>query len=764
MGMDAPTKLQLLPLHTHTSYSVLDGASDIEEYVEWCKQNGANALGVSDHGWVIGALDLYEQCKKAGITPLPGCEFYVAPEADYQFAKKPYDYWHVTAWATSEQGYRNLIKLGSLSFTEKLPDGRKRVVKKVGSDKPRITLDELFQFHEGLVIGSGCLIGSINKALLQGEHSGAERNLLRLFDAFRGRMFIELMPHHCTHDFHRPSKSFVRNECNDFAKDGDIQKACNLKNIELSQKYKIPLLMTVDSHFVKPESKAVQDVLLQNGDPDGWRFHNSYHMVTTQQAWDHWRTTYGSGPDQAKLFAEAVENNHVIAEMAKGLSIKDSYHQPTIELPVDIQSSPLSEAEKHKVLILRKVEEHGRMKWDDPKYVTRLQTELSVICNNGIIDFASYFLFLEHWGEWTRAHSILSAPGRGSGAGSLLCYLLKITHLNPFMYNLPFERFLSMGRLKRGKFPDIDWDLGQRDILIAKLQETYGDKFAQCSTHGTLKIKSAIKDACRVILSWNGQDSRVDAVTKTIPNTPTGVADEDFLMGYTDGDGHIHEGHLDQNPILKKFFDDHQDVFQMVLKLLGIPRSVGRHASAYFISDRPIWESVPTCNINGNVVTQYTAVPSEKAGLIKFDLLRINTLADIAGCVRLVQQRLGYKVWTKRFTFNKEQFEIWQGDLGVDQLPMTDGRILDLYDLPEDQSVFAQFDQGNTETVFQMNTPLLTAFAKRIRPRSIQDLSAIVALVRPGPLTAKIEDGVTTMTEAYIGRRSGHDEGYLPAS
>ena len=484
-------------------------------------------------------------------------------------------------------------------------------------------------------------------------------------------------------------------------------------------------------------------------------------MLRTEDAWAHWEGVYGSDQESCSTFQRAVEANYEIADRAKGFTkIKDPFHQPEVIIPQDIKAAVPTEEEALKLLLLRKISENGRMRWEDRGYVDRLNKEMKVICDNGIINFARYFLFLEHWNQWTRDHSILSAPGRGSGAGSLLCYLLKITHLNPFDLGLPFERFLSMGRLKRGKFPDIDWDLGQRDLLIAKLSETYTDRFAQCSTHGTLKVKSAIKDACRVLLGWNSSHPEVDQLTKTIPPTPTGVDDEKFLVGYTDAENTKHEGHIDSNPLLKRFFEAHPEVFKMVLKLLGIPRSVGRHASAYFISDRPIWESVPTCNISGNIVTQYTAKPSEKAGLIKFDLLRVNTLSDISGCVRLVQQRMGYKVARERMTIKNESFDVWKGELGVDQVPMPDGQVLDIYQLPPDNAVFDDFAQGKTETVFQMNTPLLTAFCKRVKPRSLRDLSAIVALVRPGPLTADTgiplnNDTNYTMTEAFIARRDG---------
>ena len=741
--MDTPTKQQLVPLHVHTNYSVLDGASGISDYIKWCKENDSPGLGITDHGWVIGLRELIEKSKDAGITPLPGCEFYLIPPVDYPFKGKPYDYFHITIWAINEVGYRNLLKLGSISFQKDIINGKKRVVSKFGSEKPRITFDELFSYHEGLVAGSGCLIGTLNKGFLNGEWSGAIQNLSRLLEVFKGRLFVEILPHSCTHDYDRKTKAFKPNECTDFSPDGDLQKACNLANIKIAREFNLPLLMTVDSHFVKPEEKSVQDVLLQNGDDSGWRFFNSYHQLTTEQAWEHWRFRYGSDIEQRRIFAEAVENNHLIVEMAKDFNIKDSYRQPAI----DLQGEPDLES-----LILKKVMKHGRMR---PEWAARLKYELDVICHNGTINFSPYFLFLEQWAEWTRKHSILSAPGRGSAAGSLLCYLLKITHLNPFKQRLPFERFLSLGRIKRKKYPDIDWDCSDRDPLLSKLKETYGDKMAQCSTHGTLRIKSAIKDACRVILKWNSDDPRVNEITKPIPMTPTGVSDRDFLLGYVDPEGNIHQGYLEQDKRLQDFFNQYSTIYEMVLKLIGIPRSVGRHASSYFISDSAISDSVPTCTISDEICTQYTAAWAEKSGLIKFDFLRVNTLSDISSAIRLIQKRLGYRVEEREVLFNRDKYTVIEGDLEIDQLPMRDGRILDVYDLPEDPAVFDDLCEGKTETIFQLQTSALTSLTKRIKPRSVEEISALVALVRPGPMQGFIEDGQTTMTEAYIRRKHG---------
>jgi DNA polymerase-3 subunit alpha len=778
---DSPTKLQLCPLHTHSTYSVLDGVSTIDEYLKWCVQNGAPALSLTDHGYQIGNLELYHKARKAGITPIPGCEFYVAPDSDYKFNSKPYDYYHVTAWAINETGYRNLMHLGSLSWKADEIQGwsyskksgktdfqpKSRVVKKWGTQlKPRITIDELLEHNEGIVLGSGCLIGMLGKALISGEGAGAKKNLDRLLEVYRGRLFMEIMPHSCDHDYNRTSKQFEPNECTDFSPTGDLQYSVNQKIIEYARAEKLPLILTVDSHFVAPSSKPVQDVLLQNGDPQGWRFYNSYHMMTTEDAWSHWKKAYGNDAEQRKIFTEAVESNHIIAGVAKGLSIKDEYHQPTPILPPEISSAQVSEGDKLKLHVLRQIKFHGRMK-DDPKWRDRLAMELSVIADNGTIDFLPYFIFLEHWGRWAAEHSILSAPGRGSGAGSLLCYLLKITHLDPFRFELPFERFLSSARIHRGKFPDIDWDTGNRDLLVSKLHEHYGpeDKIAQCSTLQTIKSRSALRDACRVLLGWSGTDPRVDEVCKSISLEPQGVNSKDFLVGYRTPDGDYIEGELLNNKKLADFMDAYPQVKEMVLSLLGIPKAISRHASAYLISNRPIYESSPTMDLDGSgfLVTQYNANAAfnsvEKAGLLKFDLLRIVTLDFISGAVRSIQKELGYKVWDEEQIIDGKKTKVTFGELRIDQLPMPDGRVLDLYDLPEDDAVFRSISRGETTSCFQISSSLMTGFCKRIKPGNYADLSDIVALVRPGPLDAKIgvfyQGNELTMTEAYILRKHG---------
>lgn len=805
MNSNLPTNKQIVPLHTHSVFSVLDGVSTIEDYLKWCKDSGSPGMAITDHGYCIGALEVYDKAKKAGLVGIPGCEFYLIPDADYKFSGKAYDYYHVTVWAVTEKGYRNLLKLGSIAFGEDLvvstksvkedgvfrnkTDEFSRVVKKFGDVKPRITFDELLTHHEGLVLGSGCLIGSLSKCLMSGEKEGAERNLNRLLDVYKGRMFMEIMPHNCSSNYDRITKTIIKNECTSFAPDGDLQKAVNMGVIELAKKYNLPLIMSIDSHFVSPEGKGLQDAILQQGDPSGWIFAESYHMQSTTEAWNNWQKLHGNDETQRKIFAEAVDNTHQVVDMARGLIIKDEYKLPHINIPESITVNSSSPADALKVLIYQQIESHGRMKWEDEVWMKRLQMEMDVICDNGVQDFSKYFLFKEQWLQWARDNSLLTGAGRGSAAGSLLSYLLKITHIDPIKNNLPFERFLSPGRIKRGKWPDIDSDLASRDVLTAKIFETYGDHSAQCSTHGKVKVRSAVKDVHRFLVirpieraigkKYISEEEiskkqeelasarmEVNATTKGIALTPTGVDDYDFLMGYTDKEDNYHTGHLEQNSSLREFFnkfsnqDKSHDMQNLVESMLGIPRSVGRHASAVLVSDRPISDSVPTCIVNGVLCTQYTANGDnyvEKAGLIKFDILTVNTLQDISNCIRQIQSRKGHKIWKETQVINKQEFIITKGELTIEQVPSPfDDSFLNIYELPERQEVFNMLSMGDTTSCFQVSTPLMTKWTTKMRPKSVSDIAALVALVRPGPLEALIQDGETTMAQAYVQRKNGN--------
>ena len=498
--------------------------------------------------------------------------------------------------------------------------------------------------------------------------------------------------------------------------------------------------MTTDAHFVRPSDKLKQDIGLDNSTGGSMRFSTSYHHPSTAEAWANWSRRHDTGPEGRRVFVEAIENNYRLAGMVEPIVHEKRYHLPDIDVPADIRSRPELQGDHDRQLeamVLRRVREYGRMpsaatpeSYEKRKvYAARLAEELRVIARNGKVNFLPYFLTLHDVCRYARDNDILMSPGRGSAAGSLLSYLLKITHLDPIECGLSFARFLSLGRINRGKLPDIDLDFGDPGLIAAWLKEVHGDRFVRVCTTGTLRPKSAIKDAARVILDTQNHPKikqEVEEVTKGMPNLPQGMENMlGWLYGYEDNEG-AHPGHVAENPALAAFLEKYPTVKQAVDELLGLPRSMGRHASGFCLSDVPVTEIVPTCMVGKDkeTCTQFTKDQIEELGLIKMDLLGLNTLKDIGGCLELVKARHGVDI--------------------------------DIYTMPEDdEATFDAFCAGKNETVFQFNSDIATNLCRQIQPRCVDDLSQITANGRPGTMYAKLEDGTTTLIDAWIARRQG---------
>jgi DNA polymerase-3 subunit alpha len=525
------------------------------------------------------------------------------------------------------------------------------------------------------------------------------------------------------------SPVFVRKECTPSAPIGDLQKSGNELIMKIARKYNIPLLLTLDAHFVSKEQKIVQDLLLQNGrdEDSGLRFSTNYHQMNSNVAWTKWVDLHGT--DFSSHFQEGVENNHVLASMCEKISFNKKYHLPGVNLPREVIELADSEEQKLKIYIYLLIDKNQRMV-HTKEYQDRLSKEIDTIADNGKINLLPYFLALYEICEMARHLNIEIGAGRGSAGGCLLAYLLKITHIDPVKYNLSFERFLSTGRINRGKLPDIDIDFSEPEKVAEALKAKHGDRFVRICTTGTTKVKSAIRDVSRVVLDTKNNEVNkllVDNVCKTISNVPQGFSDLlKWLYGWDDDEGH-HLGEIENNSTLDKFFDENPAVQSLVEQVIGIPKSLGRHASAYCLSDSPINEIVPVCEISGEECTQFTMEAVESMGLVKFDLLGLNTLKDIRNCVKLIKER-----------HNKE---------------------IDTYNIPEEISVFKEFAKGNTETVFQFNGPIPTKVCKQIKPKTILDLAAITAACRPGTMYALMADPETkmdtTLIDLWIQRRKG---------
>lgn len=513
---------------------------------------------------------------------------------------------------------------------------------------------------------------------------------------------------------------FVRMECSPQAQHGDLQKAGNELIMKIAKKEGLPLLLTLDAHFVNKDQKVVQDLLLQNGrgEDGGLKFFTKYYQLNTEEAWDKWKSLHGNTSAQ---FVEGVENNHALAAMCERVQLKKEYHLPEVEMSREVIELDCDLDTKYKHHLFDLITRYGRLP-DDPVYKARIKQEVKLIAENGKVNLLPYFFAVHDICEAARSLGIEIGAGRGSSAGSLLAYVLMITHVDPIEHDLSFARFLSMGRINRGKLPDIDIDFSDPGRLVECLKAKHGDKFIRVSTTGTNKVKSAIKDVSRVLLSTKDDEAvklRVDNLCKTIGDIPQGFNDLlGWLTGWTDSDGVVHAGEIETNKDLAEFFDEFQSVRDLVFQVLGIPKSIGRHASAYCLSDMPVAEIVPVCTINNEECTQFTMDAVEAMGLIKFDLLGLNTLKDIGNCVKLIKKRHKISV--------------------------------DIYKIPEDPLIFDEICQGRTETVFQFKGPIPTQTCMEVLPKTILDLASITAACRPGTMYAEMIDDETGESTALI--------------
>lgn len=533
--------------------------------------------------------------------------------------------------------------------------------------------------------------------------------------------------------------TFLGLECSPERLSGDLQKQGNTEILRIAKIIKSPLLLTLDSHFVRSEDKFRQDIVLMSS-VRPWKFSTCYNQLSLQEAWDNWTGLHGISRGTAAQFAEAVENNQAVVDMVTPVSFRKEFHMKEPDLPIDIVGrDDLTRDEKIEGYVLRLVSQHGRMpRPQDPRraeYMRRLKMELDVIARNPTVNFLPYFLVLHDVCEYARDNDIMTGPGRGSAAGSLLAYLLRITHLDPIQFGLSFARFLSLGRIARGKFPDIDLDFGEPKKIVDWMKQKHGDNFARICTTGTMKLKGAIRDVSRALLDTKNNRpmaDMVDAVCKTLPKNQTKSNSKAFLYGWSDEEG-AHPGMIDISPELAAFLEAYPLVKQGLDGVLDIPRSLGRHASAYCLSDVPVSSLVPMCALGNaddtEICTQFTMNPVEKLGLLKMDLLGVNTLNDIQGALTMIQQRTGVAIDPYDFQ----------------QIPI---------DVPE---VYDEFCEGNTATTFQFNTAISTELCKSVRPRELMDLSAITANGRPGAMYAKMEDGETTLVEAWVARRRGEE-------
>ncbi|QIB56205.1 DNA polymerase III subunit alpha [Blautia producta] len=572
--------MEFTHLHVHTEYSLLDGSNKINEYVARVKELGMDCAAITDHGVMFGCIDFYRAAKAAGIKPILGCEVYVAPGSrfDKEIGREEDRYYHLVLLAENQEGYQNLMKIVSAGFVDGF------------YYKPRVDLEILEKYHEGIIALSACLAGEVARSITKGFYEESKKAALRYEEIFgKGNFFLELQDHGIPEQ-HRVNQQLVR----------------------MSRETGIELVATNDIHYTYSTDAEAHDILLcvQTGkrlqDEDRMRYEGGQYYVKSVE-------------EMVALFPyapQALENTHKIAERCN------------VEIEFGVTKLPKFDVPEGYTAweYLNKLCFDGlaeRYSGDMGELEERLNYELNVIKNMGYVD---YFLIVWDFIRYARDHDIIVGPGRGSAAGSLVSYTLGITKLDPIKYNLLFERFLNPERVS---MPDIDVDFcfERRQEVIDYVVEKYGkDRVVQIVTFGTMAARGVIRDVGRVMdLPY----AQCDLIAKMIPTELNITIDKAMKM----------------NPELRNLYESDDTVKKLIdmsKRLEGLPRHTSMHAAGVVISQKPVVEYVPLSRASdGSLVTQFTMTTLEELGLLKMDFLGLRTLTVIQNAAKLVERDKG---------------------------------------------------------------------------------------------------------------------------
>ena len=590
-------------LHIHSEFSLLDGANRIKDLPVRAKELGMDAMAITDHGAMFGAIDFYKACKANGVKPIIGCEVYVAPrkrtDKDPNLDAK---YSHLILLAKDNEGYKNLAKLVSIGYTEGF------------YYKPRIDHEVLEQYHEGLICCSACLAGEVNQAILANDMQKAKQVALWYKSIFGEDYYLEIQ--------------------NNGIKE---QVLANQKLIELSRELDIPLVATNDAHYLKREDAYNHEVLLciQTGkrmtDPDRMRFEtDELYVKSPEEMSDYFRNV----PD-------AIENTVKIAEKCNGEFEFGHTILPNYDVPKEFAThyDYLEKLTKDGL-----IQRYGENPSEEIKQ--RAEYELSVINKMGYVD---YFLIVWDYIHYAKTHNIPVGPGRGSGAGSIVAYAIGITDIDPIAYGLIFERFLNPERISMPDF-DVDFCFEKRDKVIEYVEEKYGkDHVSQIITFGTMSARMVIRDVARVLdLPY----AEADKLAKMIPNELHITIKKAMEQNRELKD--LYESSED----MKKLLD-------IAMALEGMPRQASTHACGIVITKEPVVNYVPLYVRDGAISTQYIMTTLEELGLLKMDFLGLRTLTVIQDTIDLVKKNQGIDVHFDEKMNDPKVYKLWQNGESV---------------------------------------------------------------------------------------------------
>jgi DNA polymerase III subunit alpha len=658
---------EFVHLHLHSEYSLLDGACHIDELVEQAAKGGMKAMALTDHGNMFGAVAFHDACVARGVKPILGCEIYVATGSRHDKSAGGIQeaYNHLTLLAADDAGYHNLVKLVSIGYTEGF------------YHRPRIDKELLARHAQGLIGLSGCLSGEIATHLRAGAEAAALQSVGEFSELFGpDRFYLELMDHGL-----------------------EEQRRVNQGLLRVHQRTGLPLVATNDTHYLRKEDHQAHDVLLAIGsgkkvtDTDRLRFDSEEFYLKTAE-------------EMARVFPDrpdALANTLKIAEMCS-FQLQAAASLPAFDVPSGFTADGYFEKVardgfSERRLTLEALAAAGRLSHPLPTYEERLDKEIGVIRRVG---FAGYFLIVWDFIRYAREHGIPVGPGRGSAAGSLVAYALRITDLDPMEHGLIFERFLNEERISP---PDIDIDFceNRRGEVIEYVTRKYGrENVAQIITFGTMKAKAVVRDVGRVLdMSY----AEVDRIAKMIPF--------DLKMTLDKA--------LEESPPLKEAYQKDPRVKELVdisRRLEGTTRHASTHAAGVVIAPRPLTEFVPLAALKGNtneVTTQYDMHGVERIGLLKMDFLGLRTLTLIDNCVKMIEAQTGERI-------------------EADKIPLDDAK------------TYEMFTAGKTNGLFQFESDGMRDILRRFRPDRLEHLTALNALYRPGPMQ---------MIDDFIKRRHG---------
>ena len=654
---------EFVHLHNHSDYSLLDGAQRIDQLVNTIDDLNMDSVALTEHGNMFSVVPYYKQAKKAGIKPIIGCEIYVATGSRFDKYQRAGGGWgnnHLILLAQNFSGYKNLMKLVTAGYLEGF------------YYRPRIDMELLRQYSEGLICLSGCLKGEVPEKMLKGDYDGARKTAIEFSEIFEGRYYLEIQNH------------------------GIPEEEANIKNMKkLSMDLGLPLVCTNDAHYAKKGHWEAHDIHIclgtgkERSDPNRLRYATPEFYFKTQDEMFH----------LFKEFPQAIENTRKIADSIDLTLPMGESHLPNFPIPDNastedpdeyLRSLTNSGAENH----------YGEL---SPRIQKRIDHELNVIKNMG---FAGYFLITADFVKYAKESMIPVGPGRGSAAGSIVSYALGITSIDPLKHDLLFERFLNPDRIS---MPDIDIDfcIERRGEVIDYIKDQYGESsVTQIITFGKMKAKQVVRDVGRVM---GYSFSEVDKIAKAIPNELNITLDKA----------------LEKSPELSDMADgDYKELMEHSKILEGMNRHASIHAAGVVIAPGDLTDYVPLYkSTTDDVTSQYDMKGLEELGLLKMDFLGLRNLTVIDKAIKLIEQK-GQSVDLEKLSF-------------------------------ENSKVYDLFSRGNTIGVFQFESSGMREFLKKLKPTVLEDLIAMNALYRPGPMS-NIDD--------FISRKHGEKKIIYPHS